>query len=171
MAHQRLLSAHALEHAAQLVLDAHIRRLASLIMSKNQPVKVHLRDLEEFKHMFQKGNISALKKGHQDYWSDEKRQDPRLRSEKGGGCKVGAMTGDTLADHRLQSEKGGGSKVGDMTGDTLADHRLQSEKGGGSKVGGMTGDTHPVRPQAPMRSYFPDCKGQTRVAVDGCQRL
>ena len=132
-------AARAVEHAAQLVLDSHIRKLGSLIESKNQPVKVDLRDLEEFKQMLQKGNISTLQKGHQDYWSDERRQDHRLRSEKGGGCKVGPMAGQTLQDHTLKSEQGG-----------ACHDRPNSAR--------------------PWCSYFPGCKGQTRVAFDGCQR-
>ena len=81
-------AARAVEHAAQLVLDSHIRKLGSLIESKNQPVKVDLRDLEEFKQMLQKGNISTLQKGHQDYWDDSRRQDHSLRREKGRASKV-----------------------------------------------------------------------------------
>jgi len=85
-------AARAVEHAAQRVLDAHTSGLGGLIQSKNQSVKVDLRDLEKFNQMLQKENIGTLQKGLHDYWSDERRQDHRLRSEKGGASKKGRMT-------------------------------------------------------------------------------
>ena len=57
--------------------------------------------------MLQKGNIGTLQKGNQEYWSDEKRQAHSLKSETGGGWKVGRMTGVTLADHTLKGEAAG----------------------------------------------------------------
>jgi len=112
-----------------------------LIQSKNQTVKVDLRDLEKFNQMLQKGNIGTLQKGNQDHWSDERRQAHTLKCEKGGGFKVGQMTVQTLQDHRLKGEQAGASKVGAMAGQTLQDRTLRSEKGGGCKVGPMTGQT------------------------------
>jgi hypothetical protein len=141
--------AHALEHDAQVVLDAHIRRLGSLIESKNQTVRVHLRDLEEFKQ-----DVAERKHRHPPKRASRllgRFEEARPQSQKREGQSLQSlpMTGDTLADHRLQCEKGGGPKVGCMTGDTLTDHRLRREKGRASKVGCMTDDSG--RPQAPKR--------------------
>jgi hypothetical protein len=99
-------AAQALEHAAQHVLDVHTSRLGSLIKSKNKPVKVDFRDHKTFKQILQKGNIGTLQDANQDYWSDERRQAHRLRSEKGGSSKVGPMTGKTMQDHGALTSKG-----------------------------------------------------------------
>jgi hypothetical protein len=131
---------HALEHAAQLVLDAHIHKLGNLIESKNQPVKVHLRDLEQFKEMLHKGHIGTLQQGHQGYWSHEKWQGHALKSVQGGGCKVGPMAGQVREDFTLKCVQGGGCKVGHMGSDqAFEDYKLKIEQGGGCKVGKMAG--------------------------------
>ena len=123
-------AAHALEHAAQLALDAHrSSRLGSLIESQNKPVMVHQRDLEQFKEMLREGAIGNLQPGRQDYWSLVSREDHTRKSVEGGGSKVGPMTGQLREDHTRKCVEGGASKQGPMTGTDLQKHRALIAQG------------------------------------------
>ena len=88
-------AAAAVEHAATVVWKAHVSSQGSTIVSKNESVLFHERDLAIFKEMLDRGEISTLAQKQTDFWSTAKRQKHRETSEKGGGCKEGPMTGPT----------------------------------------------------------------------------
>jgi hypothetical protein len=123
-------AAAAVEHAATVVWKAHVSSQGSTIVSKNESVLFHERDLAIFKEMLERGKISTLAQWPNDYWSTAKRQNHRE-----------ASIGTDLQEHREACEKGGGCKEGPMTGTDLQEHREACEKGGGCKEGPMTGPT------------------------------
>jgi len=115
-------AAAAVEHAATVVWKAHVSSQGSTIVSKNESVLFHERDLAIFKEMLERGKISNLARRQNDYWSTAKRQKHRKASEKGAGCKEGPMTGTDRQKHREASEKGGASKKGPMTETAMEEH-------------------------------------------------
>ena len=115
-------AALAVEYAAELAWNAHVLNHGSMEESHNKSVIVHRRDLLEFEKMEGGGEICSLLKGHQDYWTPERKDAHALKSAQGGGCKAGKMEGEDKDAHVLKSEQGGASKAGKMEGADKQNH-------------------------------------------------
>ena len=116
-----------LEDAARRVLQAHqgIKRV-----SENPPVRFHERDLDGFKEMLAREEITTLARHHQNpFWSAGRKEKHAAASVAGGACAKGPMTEPEQEKHAAACVAGGGSAKGAMTEPERDKHRALQDQG------------------------------------------